>query len=62
MLFLLWALQTEMTEHPGHDEKQLVANEACNTRNGRSKKTIKDVLDPCPLRFHDTALAPPSHN
>ena len=36
------ALQAEMTERPGHDKNQLVANEACNTRNGRSKKTFKD--------------------
>ena len=35
------ALQAEMTDHLGHGKNQLVANEAGNTRNGRSKKTLK---------------------
>lgn len=30
-----------MTDHLGHDKNQLVANEAGNTRNGRSRKTLK---------------------
>ena len=30
------ALQAEMTDHLGHGKNQLVANEAGNTRNGRS--------------------------
>jgi len=36
-----WALQAEMTDHLGHGKNQLVANEAGNTPNGRSKKTLK---------------------
>ena len=32
----------EVSNLRGHDKNQLVANEACNTRNGRSKKTFKD--------------------
>ena len=35
------ALQAEMTDHLGHGKNQLVANEAGNTRNGRSQKTLK---------------------
>lgn len=35
------ALQAEMTDHLGHGKNQLVANEAGNTRNGRSRKTLK---------------------
>ena len=35
------ALQAELTDHLGHGKHQLVANEAGNTRNGRSKKTLK---------------------
>jgi putative transposase len=34
-------LQTEMTDHHGHGKNQLVANEAGNTRNGRSKKMLE---------------------
>jgi putative transposase len=39
------ALQAELTDHLGHGKNQLVANEAGstrNTRNGRSKKILKD--------------------
>jgi putative transposase len=35
------ALQAELTDHLGHGKNQLVANEAGNTRNGRSQKTLK---------------------
>ena len=35
------ALQAELTDHLGHDKNQLVANEAGNTRNGPSQKTLK---------------------
>jgi putative transposase len=35
------ALQAEMTAHLGHGKNQPMANEAGNTRNGRSKKTLK---------------------
>jgi transposase-like protein len=30
-----------MTDHHGHGKNQLVANEAGNTRNGRSKKMLE---------------------
>ena len=35
------ALDAELTEHLGHDRHAAVANEAGNTRNGKSKKTLK---------------------
>ncbi|ATB57891.1 Xax1 transposase [Xanthomonas citri pv. fuscans] len=35
------ALDAEMTEHLGHDKHEPVANAAGNTRNGRSRKTLK---------------------
>ncbi|ATB60200.1 Xax1 transposase [Xanthomonas citri pv. fuscans] len=37
------ALDAEMTEHLGHDKHEPVANAAGNTRNGRSRKTLKDL-------------------
>ena len=38
------ALQAEMVEHLGHAKNETVANVAGNTRNGKSKKTLKGVL------------------
>lgn len=35
------ALQAGSTDHLGHCKNELVANETGNTRNGRSKKTLK---------------------
>lgn len=43
------ALQAEMTEHLGHGKNQLVANDAGNTRNGRSKKTLKGDFGDLPI-------------
>ena len=43
------ALQAEMTDHLGHSKNQLVANEAGNTRNGRSKKTLKGDFGELPI-------------
>ena len=45
------SLQAEMTEHLGHDKNQLVANEAGNTRNGRSKKTLKGDFESLPIEI-----------
>ena len=38
------ALQAEMAAHLGHDKHEPVANAAGNTRNGTSRKTLKDVI------------------
>lgn len=35
------ALDAELTEHLGHERNEAVANPAGNTRNGKSKKTLK---------------------
>jgi putative transposase len=45
------ALQAELTEHLGHDKNQLVANDAGNTRNGRSKKTLKGDFGALPIEI-----------
>ena len=45
------ALQAEMTDHLGHGKNQLVANEAGNTRNGRSKKTLKGDFGALPIEI-----------
>jgi putative transposase len=35
------ALDAELTEHLGHERHESVANASGNTRNGKSKKTLK---------------------
>ena len=45
------ALQAELTDHLGHYKNQFVANEAGNTRNGRSKKTLKGDLGELPIEI-----------
>ena len=45
------ALQAELTDHLGHDKNQFVANEAGNTRNGRSKKTLKGDFGELPIEI-----------
>ena len=45
------ALQAELTDHLGHGKNQLVANEAGNTRNGRSKKTLKGDFGELPIEI-----------
>ena len=35
------ALEAELTEHLGHDRDGVVINPEGNTRNGKSKKTVK---------------------
>jgi len=43
------ALDAEMTEHLGHDKHEPVANAVGNTRNGRSKKTLKGDFGKLPI-------------
>ena len=43
------ALDTEMTEHLGHDKHQSVGNAKGNTRNGRSRKTLKGEFGELPI-------------
>jgi putative transposase len=43
------ALQAEMAEHLGHAKNDAVANPAGNTRNGRSKKTLKGDFGELPI-------------
>ena len=45
------ALQAELTEHQGQGKNQVVANEAGNTRNGRSKKTLKGDFGELPIEI-----------
>jgi putative transposase len=39
------ALDAELTEHLGHERHEAVANASGNTRNGKSKKTLKGEMD-----------------
>lgn len=43
------ALEAEMAEHLGHARNEPVANPAGNTRNGRSKKTLKGEFGELPI-------------
>ncbi len=43
------ALEVEMAEHLGHDKNEPVKNEAGNTRNGKSKKTLKGEFGALPI-------------
>ena len=43
------ALDAEMTEHLGHDRHEPVANATGNTRNGRSRKTLKGDFGELPI-------------
>jgi putative transposase len=45
------ALDAEMTEHLGHDKHEPVANPAGNTRNGRSRKTLKGEFGELPIEI-----------
>ncbi len=44
------ALDAEMTEHLGHEKHEPVANGAGNTRNGRSRKTLKGEFGELPIK------------
>ena len=43
------ALDAELTEHLGHARHEAVANAAGNTRNGKSKKTLKGEFGELPI-------------
>lgn len=45
------ALQAEMAEHLGHAKHESVANPAGNTRNGKSKKTLKGEFGELPIEI-----------
>jgi putative transposase len=45
------ALDAEMTEHLGHDKHEPVANAVGNTRNGRSRKTLKGEFGELPIEI-----------
>jgi putative transposase len=45
------ALDAEMTEHLGHDRHEPVANPVGNTRNGRSRKTLKGEFGELPIEI-----------
>ena len=43
------ALDVELTEHLGHERHEAVANASGNTRNGKSKKTLKGDFGELPI-------------
>jgi putative transposase len=43
------ALDAELAEHLGHGKNEPVANEAGNTRNGKSRKTLKGEFGELPI-------------
>ena len=43
------ALDAELTEHLGHTRHEAVVNAAGNTRNGKSKKTLKGDFGELPI-------------
>lgn len=43
------ALDAEMAEHLGHDKNEPVENATGNTRNGRSRKTLKGEFGALPI-------------
>ena len=43
------ALDAELSEHLGHGKNEPVANEAGNTRNGKSRKTLKGEFGVLPI-------------
>jgi putative transposase len=45
------ALQAQMAEHLGHAKNDTVATPAGNTRNGKSKKTLKDDFGELPIEI-----------
>ena len=45
------ALEAEMAEHLGHNKHEPVANPAGNTRNGKSKKTLKGDFGELPIEI-----------
>lgn len=45
------ALQAEMVEHLGHDKHETVNNATGNTRNGKSRKTLKGEFGELPIEI-----------
>lgn len=45
------ALEAEMTEHLGHGKHETVSNPAGNTRNGKSRKTLKGDFGELPIEI-----------
>ena len=45
------ALEAEMAEHLGHARHEPVANPAGNTRNGKSRKTLKGEFGDLPIEI-----------
>lgn len=45
------ALEAEMSEHLGHGKHESVANDAGNTRNGKSRKTLKGEFGELPIEI-----------
>lgn len=45
------ALQAEMAEHLGHDKHESVINATGNTRNGKSRKTLKGEFGELPIEI-----------
>jgi putative transposase len=45
------ALDAEMTQHLGHGKHETVANAAGNTRNGKSRKTLKGDFGELPIEI-----------
>lgn len=45
------ALQAEMAEHLGHDKHETVNNATGNTRNGKSRKTLKGEFGELPIKI-----------
>jgi putative transposase len=43
------ALDAELAEHPGHGKNEPLANKEGNTRNGKSRKTLKDEFGELPI-------------
>ena len=43
------ALDAELAEHLGHGKNEPVANDAGNTRNGKSRKTLKGEFGELPI-------------
>lgn len=52
------ALDAELAEHLGHGKNEPVANEAGNTRSGKSRKTLKGKFGEYPSRSHRIGTAP----
>lgn len=45
------ALEAEMAEHLGHGKNEPVANPKGNTRNGKSRKTLKGEFGELPIEI-----------